>query len=36
MEPLVKIANSTKDKNLIRHVAWAISNLCRGNPLPKY
>jgi importin subunit alpha-6/7 len=36
MEPLVKIANSTKDKNLIRHTAWAISNLCRGNPLPKY
>lgn len=36
LDQLIKIANSTKDKNLIRQVAWTLSNLCRGNPLPKY
>ena len=36
LEQLIKIANLTKDKNLVRQIAWTISNLCRGNPLPKY
>jgi hypothetical protein len=36
MEQLIKIVNSTKDKNMIRQIAWTISNLCRGIPLPKY
>ena len=36
LEQLIKIVNNTKDKNLIRQIAWTISNLCRGVPLPKY
>jgi importin subunit alpha-1 len=36
IQHLIKISNTTKDKNLIRQVAWTLSNLCRGVPLPKY
>lgn len=25
-----------KESNIVKHGAWALSNLCRGNPLPKY
>lgn len=24
------------EENIVKHGAWALSNLCRGNPLPKY
>lgn len=23
-------------ENIVKHGAWALSNLCRGTPLPKY
>jgi len=36
IEQLIKIVNSTTDKNMIRQIAWTLSNLCRGIPLPKY
>ncbi len=36
LEQLIKISNSSKDKNLIRQICWTIANLCRGTPLPKY
>ena len=36
LEPLIRIVQNTTDKSLIKQGAWAISNLCRGSPLPKY
>ncbi len=36
LEQLIKIANSSKDKLMIRQISWTISNLCRGSPIPKY
>lgn len=30
------IKNNMQENNIIKHGAWALSNLCRGNPLPKY
>lgn len=36
---LVNLVDATKrlsDEALIKHCCWALSNLCRGNPLPKY
>lgn len=30
------IQKNLNDPNIIKHGAWALSNLCRGNPLPKY
>ncbi len=30
------IQKNMHETNLIKHGAWALSNLCRGNPLPKY
>lgn len=35
LEPLLAIVNSTQNKGIIKHGTWAISNLCRGKPLPK-
>ena len=33
---LIKLAEKSSHKNIIQRAAWAISNLCRGKPLPKY
>lgn len=33
---LVEVVNKTTDETLIKHGCWALSNLCRGSPLPKY
>lgn len=33
---LIKIVENTNNKFLISNGAWAISNLCRGSPPPKY
>lgn len=30
------IQSNMKQPNVVKHGAWALSNLCRGNPLPKY
>ena len=36
LEPLVRLIQNTTDKVMIKQGAWALSNLCRGSPLPKY
>ena len=36
MEFLIKIVMDSTNKNTIKHGTWAISNLCRGRPLPKF
>jgi importin subunit alpha-6/7 len=33
---LIKIVDESNNKNTIKHGTWAISNLCRGRPLPKF
>ncbi len=35
---LIKIVQnpSIKDQHIIQQTAWAMTNLCRGTPLPKY
>jgi hypothetical protein len=33
---LVTVINRITDESLIKHCCWALSNLCRGSPLPKY
>jgi hypothetical protein len=33
---LIKLAEKSSNKNIIKRAAWAISNLCRGTPLPKF
>lgn len=34
LEPLLNIVNTTTNRIIIKHGTWAISNLCRGKPLP--
>ena len=34
LKPLVNILLNTQDKKIIKHGSWALSNLCRGRPLP--
>lgn len=36
MEGLIKLAEKSTQKTILRRAAWAISNLCRGTPLPKF
>lgn len=36
LEPLIKIIETTSNKNTVKHGTWALSNLCRGRPLPKF
>jgi len=36
LEPLIKIIAETKNKTTIKHGTWALSNLCRGRPLPAF
>lgn len=33
---LVEVTKKLTDETLIKHCCWALSNLCRGSPLPKY
>lgn len=33
---LVDVIQKTNDDSILKHGSWALSNLCRGNPLPKY
>ena len=33
---IVAIVEGSKDETLVKHGCWALSNLCRGDPLPKY
>lgn len=33
---MVGVVERTTDETLIKHGCWALSNLCRGSPLPKY
>lgn len=33
---LVEVVNKTNEETLIKHGCWALSNLCRGSPLPRY
>jgi len=35
LDPLLHIVNTTPNKAIIKHGTWAISNLCRGKPLPE-
>jgi len=35
LDPLLQIVNTTNNKAIIKHGTWAISNLCRGKPLPE-
>lgn len=34
LRPLVHILLNTNDRKTIKHGSWALSNLCRGRPLP--
>jgi importin subunit alpha-1 len=36
IEPLIKIVMNSNNKNTIKHGSWALSNLCRGRPLPNF
>lgn len=34
LQPLLAIIQTATDKTIIKHGVWAVSNLCRGKPLP--
>lgn len=36
LDPLVKLVNDAPNPAVIKHGVWALSNLCRGKPLPKF
>ena len=36
LDPLLYIIDNSKNKNTIKHGTWAVSNLCRGRPLPDF
>jgi hypothetical protein len=36
LKKLIKLLYNIKDKILSMHCCWAISNLCRGDPLPTH
>lgn len=36
IKPLINIIFTSQHKNTIKHGTWALSNLCRGKPLPDY
>lgn len=33
---ILKLVDKSTHKSLLKRAAWAISNICRGTPLPKY
>jgi importin subunit alpha-1 len=36
VDAVVHLINNTKCKKTLVQGAWALSNLCRGHPLPDY
>lgn len=36
LKALSDLVINSFNKNIIKHGTWAISNLCRGKPLPQY
>jgi len=36
LDPLVNILSTSSSFNTIKHGSWALSNLCRGRPIPKF
>lgn len=36
LKPLIKIIQTSENKSTIKHGTWALSNLCRGKPLPDF
>lgn len=36
LDPLITIIENTNNKATIKHGTWALSNLCRGRPLPEF
>lgn len=36
IEILAKIVENTTNKHIIRNGAWAVTNLCRGLPVPEH
>jgi importin subunit alpha-6/7 len=36
INPLIQIIYNSDNKSTIKHGTWALSNLCRGKPLPEY
>lgn len=36
INPLIQIIYTSENKSTIKHGTWALSNLCRGKPLPDY
>jgi len=36
LDSLVAILSNTKVQNTIKHGTWALSNLCRSQPLPRF
>ena len=35
-EALIRLIENTTNVNVIRQGTWALANLCRGTPLPKF
>ena len=33
---LIALTKRVKDRQLLKNIAWTMSNVCRGNPLPRY
>ena len=36
LDPLINIINNAKNELVLQHGTWALSNLCRGRPPPKF
>jgi importin subunit alpha-1 len=36
LPPLILLVQGATNRNTIKHGTWAISNLCRGRPLPDF
>lgn len=36
IENIIGVIKTTKNNYIYNHSLWALSNLCRGHPLPKY
>ena len=36
IEPIIALLNGAKNKSIIKIGTWALSNCCRGKPLPDF